>query len=439
MMADRNAVEGIIEAKYIKSPAEVGRDDKSREEVEKTVEEIMRAVRERGDSALKEFTRKFDGCEINDFRVSEEVICNEVKSLSDEIKNLIDFAISNVKKFAEAQLKSLKSIELEVLPGVHLGHKIIPVERVGAYVPGGRYPLLSSAVMSIVPAKVAGVSKVIACTPPGKDGKINPAILYAMKSSGADEIYAVGGAQAIAAMAFGTETIKAVDVIVGPGNKWVVEAKRQVYGIVGIDLLAGPSEILVIADETGDPEIIAADLLAQAEHDVDAKPILITTSEEVGFKVLEKIKSTLQELPTGNVASESWRRNGIIAIVPDLDQAALLSDYYAPEHLEVHVKDPFYMFDRLRNYGSLFLGVNAAVVFSDKNSGTNHILPTGRAARYTGGLWVGTFLKVVTYQWVEDRGVNLLSQMAAKQSAYEGLEGHRLSAAIRNRMLLEKE
>lgn len=399
--------------------------------VQETVRTIIERVRTEGDAALRAYTREFDGVELGSLRVSEEEIEAAGRSLPKDLLEDMEFSIERIRAFAEAQLRTISDLDVEVLPGVHLGHRVIPISQVGCYVPGGRYPLLSAAQMLVIPAKVAGVERVVVCTPPGKDGKIHPAVLWAAHRSGADEIYCVGGAQAIAAMAYGTESIAPVYKIVGPGNKFVTEAKRQVVGQVGIDLLAGPSEIAVIADDTARPEWVAADLLAQAEHDVDARTILITTSRRVAEETLKEIERQLQGLATRDVAGESWRRNGQIILVDSLEEAVAVSDEIAPEHLEVHIAEPRALLGKLKNYGSLFLGEEAAVIFSDKCVGTNHTLPTLGAARYTGGVWIGTFVKHLTHQWLTRAGAERIAPYCVRQSEREGLQGHRDSAALR--------
>nr|MCC5640965.1 histidinol dehydrogenase [Nostoc sp. CHAB 5844] len=332
-----------------------------------------------------------------------------------------------VRSFAQAQRDTILPLDVEPLPGLHLGHRIIPIARVGAYVPGGRYPLLSAPIMTIVPAKVAGCDEVIACLPPGA----HQAMIAGCHLSGADRIFRVGGAQAIAAMAFGTESIPAVDKIVGPGNAYVNEAKRQVFGLVGIDQLAGPSEIFIVADETGDAVTIAVDLLAQAEHDVRTRVGLITTDRALAEATLAEVERQLGNLSTAGVAAEAWRDYGEIVLCAD--EAAMLaySDHIAAEHLEVHTSDAQATAGKLRNYGSIFIGVAASVVYSDKCCGTNHTLPTMAAGRYTGGLWVGSYLKTCTHQWLDERGVAAVAPPAMRQSASEGLEGHRRAAALR--------
>ena len=318
-----------------------------------------------------------------------------------------------------------------------MGQRIIPVDSCGCYVPAGRYPCLTSAVMSVIPAKVAGVQRIVACSPPGKTGSINPGILYTMHKMAVDEIYCIGGAQAIGAMAYGTDTIGPVDLIVGPGNQFVMEAKRQVFGTVGIDFLAGPSECLIIADETARVDYIAADLLAQCEHDPNARGALVTTSEPLARKTLEEIERQLKDRTTEEVARASWEDKGVVVVVDNLNDAARYANEYAPEHLEIHTARPREVVSLLKNYGSLFIGENTAEVYADKIAGPNHILPTGAAARYTGGLWVGMFLKVVTHMEVDGPASLKLAKYAETQGAYEGMDAHRFAATIRLRNLKE--
>ncbi|ODT15442.1 MAG: histidinol dehydrogenase [Kaistia sp. SCN 65-12] len=395
--------------------------------IEATVKEIIANVRERGDAAVRDYSRKFDKSDVSAFEVTEEERLAAVAGLDPQTRKDTEFAIANVKAFAKAQLDTILPLEIETLPGLHLGHRVIPIEVVGAYVPGGRYPLLSAPVMTIVPAKVAGCDQVIACLPPNA----HPAMIAGCHLSGADRIFRVGGAQAIAAMAYGTETIPAVDKVVGPGNAFVNEAKRQVFGQVGIDQLAGPSEIFVVADETGKAAMIATDLLAQAEHDVRTRVGLITTDRALAEAVLEEVDRQLQDLPTANVAAQAWRDYGEITLCADEATMIAYSDHIAAEHLEVHTRDPKATARKLRNYGSLFIGELASVVYSDKCCGTNHTLPTMAAGRYTGGLWVGAYVKICTHQWLDDRGVAAVAPAAVRQSASEGLEGHRRAAALR--------
>jgi sulfopropanediol 3-dehydrogenase len=394
------------------------------------VEEILEKVKRDGDAALSYYSKTFDSYE-GPIRIGEKEIQEAKKELPADIIKGLDFAIERVSAFAQAQRAQIKEFEQEMIPGVYMGHRLVPVDSCAAYVPAGRYPCLTSAVMSLAPAKVAGVKRVVACSSPGKEKRINPAILYTMVALGADEIYCLGGSQAIAAMAFGTETIKPVDFIVGPGNAYVMEAKRQVYGTVGIDFLAGPSECCVIADETGRADYIAADLLAQCEHDPEARGALVTTSQKLGKEVLTEIERHLKALKTEEVARRSWEDKGDVVVVPTIEDACRWANDYAPEHLEVHARDPKALLPLLTSYGSLFLGENAAEVFADKVAGTNHILPTLRGARNTGGLWVGHFLKVITHQWVDERGVKVLAPYSVRQAEFETMDAHRRAALIR--------
>ena len=396
-------------------------------EIEAKVKEVIAAVRHSGDAAVRRFAAAFDKSDLETFEVGQEEREATVKALDPQTRRDTEFAIANVRAFAQAQLATMRDLEVEPLPGVHLGHRIIPIRRVGAYVPGGRYPLLSAPVMTIVPAKVAGCEEVIACLPPGA----HEAMIAGCHLAGADRIFRVGGAQAIAAMAYGTETIPAVDKIVGPGNAFVNEAKRQVFGPVGIDQLAGPSEIFIVADASGDARMIATDLLAQAEHDVRTRVGLITTDRALAGAVLEEVERQLITLSTANVAGPAWHDYGEITLCDTESAMIAYSDIVAAEHLQVHTVAPHLMAKKLRNYGSLFIGPLASVVYSDKCSGTNHTLPTMGAGRYTGGLWVGSFVKVCTHQWMEEQGVAAVAPPAMRQSAAEGLEGHRRAAAFR--------
>lgn len=397
--------------------------------IETTVKEILAAVRERGDAAVRAYSKTFDKSDIQKFEVSEVERQEALNNLEPQTRRDTEFAIERVRAFAQAQLGTIQPLEVEPLPGLHLGHRVIPIMTIGAYVPGGRYPVLSAPVMTIVPAKVAGCEQVIACLPP----TARPALIAGCHLSGADRIFRIGGAQAIAAMAFGTETVPAVDKIVGPGNAYVNEAKRQVFGSVGIDQLAGPSEIFTVADRTGDPAMIATDLLAQAEHDLRARVGLVTTDQALGEATLGEIERQLRNLPTADVAGAAWRDYGEIAVCADEETMIAYSDFIAPEHLQVHTADPHATARRLRNYGSLFIGTLASVVYSDKCCGTNHTLPTMAAGRYTGGLWVGSYVKVCTHQWLDERGVAYVAPPAVRQSATEGMEGHRRAAALRLR------
>lgn len=396
-------------------------------EIEATVRDIIANVRDRGDAALRDYSRVFDRTDVSIFEVSEKERAEAVGNLAPQTRQDTEFAIERVRAFAQAQLDTILPLDIEALPGLHLGHRVIPIQTIGAYVPGGRYPLLSAPVMTLVPAKVAGCEEVIACLPP----TAHAAMIAGCHLSGADRIFRVGGAQAIAAMAFGTESIPAVDKIVGPGNAYVNEAKRQVFGRVGIDQLAGPSEIFVVADDTGDPHLIAVDLLAQAEHDVRTRVGLITTSRRLAEATVAEVERQLQDLSTAAVAAPAWRDYGEVVLCEDDDAMVSYSDFIAAEHLQVHTADPHATARKLRNYGSLFIGPLASVVYSDKCCGTNHTLPTMGAGRYTGGLWVGSYVKICTHQWLDERGVAAVAPPATRQSQSEGLEGHRRAAAIR--------
>jgi len=407
------------------------------QKLQDTVKSILDRVKREGDSAVRNYEQKFDNYSPESFLVTEDEAVKSKDELPHEIIDELDFAIEKVTSFAKAQRETIKEFEKEIYPGVMMGQRVIPVESCGCYVPAGRYPCLTSAVMSVIPAKVAGVNRIIACCPPGRDKRISPGILYTMHRMKVDEIYCFGGAQAVAAFAFGTETIKPVDLIVGPGNQYVAEAKRQVFGTVGIDFIAGPSECLIIADESARADFIAADLLAQCEHDPLARGALVTLSESLGKQTLLEINSQLKERKTEEVARASWENWGEVAVAGGLDDAVAYANDYGPEHLEIHTKDPRSILPRLKNYGSLFLGQNTAEVYADKIAGTNHILPTGRAARYTGGLWVGMFLKVITHQEVDTKASLMLAKYAETQAQYEGMDAHRFAATIRLRNLKE--
>lgn len=419
---------GVIseaDVEFIKRPQ--GQDVQADRTLTETVQSIIDQVRERGDGALRDYSAKFDKTTPEHFEVSESEIVNALADLDPQTRKDSEFAIAQVKRFAQAQLATMQPLEVETLPGVHLGHRIIPIQTVGCYVPGGRYPILSAPIMSIVPAVVAGCDEIIACLPPGA----HPAMIAICHLAGAHRIFKVGGAQAIAAMAWGTQTVPVVDKIVGPGNAFVNEAKRQAFGKVGIDALAGPSEIYVIADESADPRILAADLLAQAEHDVHTRVGMATTSPRIARETLAEIERQLTNLPTALTAGEAWKRQGEIVICHDESQLIDWANHMATEHLQVHTRDPHATAGKIRNYGSLFIGQNASVVFSDKCCGTNHTLPTMAAARYTGGLWVGAYVKVCTHQWIDDRGIAAVAQPAVRQSRTEGMQAHRRAAEIR--------
>lgn len=398
------------------------------------VAEVIAAVRDGGDAAVRRLSQRFDGVAPERLEVTGAERQAAVDALDRQTRADTEFAIANVTAFARAQMAALLPVEIELLPGVHLGHRIIPVARVGCYVPGGRYPLLSAPVMTIVPARVAGVAEVIACLPPGA----HPAMIAGCHLAGADRIFRIGGAQAIAAMAYGTESVPAVMKIAGPGNAFVNEAKRQVFGAVGIDQLAGPSEIYVLADGTGDAGLIATDLLAQAEHDTRTRVGLITTDAALAARVIAEVRDQLAGLPTAGTAGPAWADQGEVAVAEDEAAMIAYSDHVAAEHLQLHTADPHGLAARLSGYGSLFIGDLASVVYSDKCSGTNHTLPTGAAARHTGGLWVGSFVKVATHQWMTPEGVRAVAPAAVRQSASEGLEGHRRAAEARLHRLQDR-
>ncbi len=412
-------------ATYVKAPERSSVSDNA--PVETLVSEIIANVRAYGDAAVRDYSLKFDKAELEVFEVTDEEREAALNELDPQTRKDTEFAIDNVRKFAEAQLATILPLEVETLPGVHMGHRVIPIERVGCYVPGGRYPLLSAPIMTIVPAKVAGVDEIVACLPPNA----HKAMIAGCHLSGADRIFRIGGAQAIAAMAYGTESVPAVNKIVGPGNAFVNEAKRQVFGPVGIDQLAGPSEIFVVADATGDAEMIATDLLAQAEHDIRTRVGLISTDKVLAEAVQKEVEAQLETLSTANTAREAWINYGEITVCDNEDTMIAYSDLIAAEHLQVHTANARDFAKKLRNYGSLFIGELASVVYSDKCSGTNHTLPTMGAGRYTGGLWVGAYVKIATHQWLDERGVSQVAPPAARQSASEGLEGHRRAAQLR--------
>lgn len=398
-----------------------------------SVTAIIDDVCQRGDTALREYNEKFDDCRRQMLRISREEIEEAYQQITEQELSDLRMAKSNIKKFAAAQRRTMTELEnFSPQPGIYLGHRIIPVSSCCCYVPGGGYPLYSTALMLITPAKVAGVKRVAACSPTVKGtSKIHYKTLVAMDLAGADEIYAVGGAQAVAAFSYGTEEIKPVDMIVGPGNRYVTEAKRQCYGQIGIDFVAGPSEVLVIADDKADSKTIAADLLAQAEHDPNAKGILVTTDEAFGKQVIRDVEEELKILSTAGIAGKSWEDYGEVLVVDTLDEAVELTNEYAPEHLEVNIENPDEMIENLYNYGSLFIGGNTAEVFGDYASGTNHTLPTVKAARYTGGVWVGTFLKTCTHQSMTPEASKAIAPLVARMAYGEGLEGHAKAAEAR--------
>jgi len=402
-------------------------------EVRSAVESILADVAERGDEAVRHYSESFDGWTPESFLLTEREIEACVASVPEQTVDDVRFAQEQIRGFALAQRAALADVEVETLPGVFLGHRNIPVESVGCYVPGGRYPMVASAHMSVVTAKAAGVPRVVACAPPF-DGAPHPAIVTAMHLGGADEILVLGGVQAVAAMALGTATVDPVDMLVGPGNAYVAEAKRQLFGRVGIDLLAGPTETLVIADETCDPELAAVDLLGQAEHGPTSPAILLTTSLELAEAVPAAIEAELGWLPTADVARTAWEECGEIILCDTVDELVSEADRIASEHVQVMTRDPDVFLERMRNYGALFLGPRTNVAFGDKVIGTNHTLPTMRAARYTGGLWVGKFLKTCTYQRIEtDEASAAIGEVCSRLCELEGFAGHREQADIRVR------
>ena len=400
--------------------------------VRQTVEAILEDVKKRGERAVRELSEKYDKWSPPSFKLSRAELDAIVAKVSPKTISDIQFAQSQIRRFAEHQRAALKDIEVETLPGVRLGHKNIPVQSVGCYVPGGRYPMVASAHMSIVTARTAGVSRIVACTPRNQ-GAPPPETIAAMVLGGADEICVLGGIQAIAAMGLGTETIKPVDMLCGPGNAYVAEAKRQLYGRVGIDLLAGPTEILVIADDSADVEMIATDLLGQAEHGPTSPAILISTSRKIAEALPAEIASQLTRLPTADVAGVAWRDYGEIILVDSREEAVKEADRVAAEHVEVLCEEPRYFLEHMRNYGALFLGPETNVSYGDKVIGTNHTLPTLGAARYTGGLWVGKFLKTCTYQEITPEAAVKVGEYCSRLCAIERFWGHKEQADLRLR------
>ena len=412
--------------KYVKRTAQ---DDAA---VYNAVSEIIAKVIKEGDAGVSFYNEKFGGLPAKDFRVPAKELDKALKAVSPELLKAMRLSAKNIEKFAKRQLSCVKPLKTEVMKGVALGHSVIPVDSVCCYVPGGNHPLFSTALMLAIPAKVAGVPRICACVPPMNGSRLpHPATLAALKIAGVDEIYATGGAQAVAAAAYGTKTIKPVTMIVGPGNKFVTEAKRQVFGRVGIDFIAGPSEVLVIADSAAKPAVIAADLLAQSEHDKDASGILVTTSETLAKAVEKEVEAQLKTLDTADIAGISWKNNGRIILAKNLSEACEIANELAPEHLEVDTKNPEELADKLRNYGSLFLGQGSAEVFGDYDAGTNHTLPTMGAARYTGGVSVFNFLKICTFQNVSSEGVTRIGRAAVTMAENEGLTAHANAARIR--------
>ena len=420
-------------AKYLKRSRDAAQRAEDDSKVRSAVESILKDIETRGDDAVRELSVKFDQWDRKDYRLTDAEIKDCVSQLSQRNIDDIKFAQEQVRNFAQHQRNAMKDVEVETLPGVVLGHKNIPVNSVGCYVPGGKYPLLASAHMSVITAKVAGVSRIITCAPPFQ-GKPAPAIVAAQHLAGADVIYCLGGIQAVGAMAIGTASIAPVDMLVGPGNAFVAEAKRQLYGRVGIDLFAGPTETLVIADDTVDGEMCATDLLGQAEHGPNSPAILLTNSEKLAREAVAEIERLLKILPTGAIAAKAWEDYGEVILCDSEEEMVKEADRIASEHVQVMTRDPDYFLKNMTNYGALFLGARTNVAFGDKVIGTNHTLPTNKAARYTGGLWVGKFLKTVTYQRVlTDKASAMIGEYCSRLCMLEGFAGHAEQANVRVR------
>ena len=419
-------------ARWLKEGIDPDIKQKADAQVRKTVEDILEDIDTRGDAAVRDLSEKFDTWSPDSYRLSREEIDACYQELDEQAISDIRFAQEQVRNFAQIQKDALRDVEVETLPGVTLGHKNVPVNSVGCYIPGGKYPLIASAHMSVVTAKVAGVPRIIATAPPF-EGRPHPAIVAAMDMAGADEIYTLGGVQGIGAMAIGTETIAPVDMIVGPGNAYVAEAKRQLFGRVGIDLFAGPTETLIIADESVDEDFCAADLLGQAEHGPTSPAVLLTNSESLARRTMEAVDRQLEWLPTADVAGEAWREYGQVIVCESYEEMVEVADEIASEHVQVMTKDPDYFLDNMTNYGALFLGQETNVSFGDKVIGTNHTLPTMKAARYTGGLWVGKFIKTCTFQRVTREASVMVGEYCSRLCALEGFAGHKEQADIRVR------
>ncbi len=401
------------------------------QETAATVSRMLLELERDGMDAVRRYSRQFDDWDPPSFRLDQSQIAEAISRVPAQAIQDTDYCQDNVRRFAQAQRDTMLPLEVELRPGVFLGHRHIPVGSVGSYIPGGRYPMFGSAQMSIIPARVAGVKNIVACTPPVKGEGYYPATINAIQKAGADAIYILGGVPALALMAFGLDAVKPVDVLCGAGNRFVAEAKRQLFGRCGIDLLAGPTEILVIADDDADPALVACDLLGQAEHDPNSGVCLICMSEDFGRRTLAEVEKQLAVLPTREIASLAWRDHGIVYIAEDRDEAIRLSDDYAPEHLELHVRDLDYFFEHLTNYGSLFIGEETTVAYGDKTIGTNHILPTSRAARYTGGVWIGKFLKTCTYQRMTPEASVETAEVTERQCNLEHMLAHAITARVR--------
>lgn len=419
-------------ATYLKRGATEDETEAAAAKVRDTVTDILSRIGKEGDAAVRHYSETFDKYSPESFRLSDAEIQACVDSLDEQTITDIKFAQTQIRKFAEAQLASLHDVEIETIPGVRLGHKNIPIENVGCYIPGGRYPMVASAHMSVLTARVAGCKRVIACTPP-TNGEAHAATIAAMHFAGADEIYILGGVQAVAAMALGTETIAPVDMLVGPGNAYVAEAKRQLYGRVGIDLFAGPTETLVIADDTSDGEMVATDLLGQAEHGPTSPSILLTTSQRVADETVVEVERQLGVLPTADVAGVAWQNHGEIILCENDAEMLKEADRIASEHVEVLTADPEWWLNNLTNYGGLFLGKETNVAYGDKVIGTNHTLPTSKAARYTGGLWVGKFIKTCTYQSCTEEASRIIGEYGSRLCAIENFAGHQEQCDLRVR------
>ena len=418
--------------RYLKEGMEAGRQDARDARVQEAVEGILRGIAEDGDEAVRRYSQQFDGWSPDSFRLSRAEIDECHSRLNPQDIADIRFAQEQIRNFARIQLEALQDVEVETRPGVVLGHRNIPVSSVGCYVPGGKYPLVASAHMSVVTARVAGVERVIAASPPF-EGAPNPAVVVALDLAGADEIYCLGGVQAIGAMALGTATVPSVDMIVGPGNAFVAEAKRQLFGAVGIDLLAGPTETLVIADDSVDGELCAADILGQAEHGPDSPAILLTDSEELARATMAEVERQLTVLSTAEIAGQAWRDYGQVIVCDSYEEMLAKADEIGSEHVQVMTRDPQYFLDNMRNYGALFLGPETNVSYGDKVIGTNHTLPTRQASRYTGGLWVGKFIKTCTYQRITEAASVEIGEYCSRLCALEGFAGHKEQADIRLR------
>ncbi len=413
-----------------------GKSTEQKADADAAVQEVVRGlladIHARKDSAVRELSQRFDNWNPADFKLSHEQIQQIISTLPTQAIDDIKFAQAQVRNFAQAQRAALQDIEVETLPGVVLGHKNIPVNRVGCYVPGGRYPMIASAHMSVVTARAAGVKQIIACTPPIK-GQIPAGTIAAMHFGGADEIHILGGVQALAALAYGAVGISPVDMIVGPGNAYVAEAKRQLFGLVGIDLLAGPTETLLVADDSADAEMCATDLLGQAEHGPTSPAVLVTTSRDLAQSIEAEIGAQLERLPTADLAGLAWRDYGEVILCDSQAEMLAVADDIASEHVQILTRDPDYFLQNMSNYGALFLGAETNVAYGDKVSGTNHTLPTKKAARYTGGLWVGKFIKTVTYQRVSESASLLLGEYGSRLCALEGFMGHKEQCDLRLR------